>query len=77
MFDRTAHCQRIAAHGGNVTADRYGSSHMKTIARAGWDACVAKHGHGYCVGLAKAKGWQGKRRDSLGVDLALAGVARG
>jgi hypothetical protein len=74
MFDRKAHCQRIAAHGGSVTAQRHGSQHMRAIGKAGAQATIRKHGVGYWKGITKRKGWQGRRRDSLAVDLAAARV---
>lgn len=70
MFDRQEHCRRIGAHGGTVTAERYGRLHMKAIGRAGAQVTIARHGVGYWQGLVKAKGWHGAIRDSLLTDLA-------
>jgi hypothetical protein len=70
MFDRKAHCQRIGAHGGSVTAQRHGSAHMRMIGKAGARATIDRHGVAYFQGLVKRKGWSGRRRESVTTDLA-------
>src|SRR6476620_5739249 len=70
MFDRTAHCQRIGAHGGAVTAARYGTHHMRAIGKAGARATSTRHGVAYFNGLMTRKGWNGRRLDSVITDLA-------
>lgn len=70
MFDRKAHCQRIAAHGGNVTAERYGRFHMSAIGKAGAKVTIEKYGVGFFNGLMDYKGWHGRRLDSVITDLA-------
>lgn len=67
---RAEHCRRIAAHGGTVTAQRYGRFHMSAIGKAGAQVTIARHGVGYWQGLVKAKGWHGARHDALLTDLA-------
>ena len=71
-FDRAAHCQRIGAHGGNVTADRYGAAHMRAIGKAGAQATIARHGVGYFQGIVKAKHWHGREHGSPALGLAIA-----
>ncbi len=70
-FDRAAHCQAIAAGGGQRTVERYGVANVRTIGRTGARATIARHGVGYWQGLVKAKGWAGPRRPDLAADLAL------
>jgi hypothetical protein len=70
MFDRTEHCRRIGAHGGAITASRYGSHHMAAIGKAGAQATIRAHGVAYFQGLMVHRGWQGHRPTSLGADLA-------
>ena len=69
MFDRTAHCQRIGAHGGTVTAQRYGAQHMRAIGRAGAQVTMERHGVAYFQGLMHRRGWRGRRFDSVQLDL--------
>jgi hypothetical protein len=69
-FDRTAHCQRIGAHGGATTAQRHGSAHMRAIGKAGARTTIDRHGVGYFRGLMKRRGWHGRRADDLITDLA-------
>jgi hypothetical protein len=69
-FNRAAHCRRIGAHGGAVTAQRHGPAHYRAIGRAGAQATIRKHGVGYWRELVDAKGWHGRRPVSLAVDLA-------
>jgi hypothetical protein len=68
--DRTAHCQRIGAHGGATTYARHGRHHMAAIGRAGAQATIKAHGTAYFQGLMTRKGWHGRRHASLAVDLA-------
>lgn len=71
MFDRTEHCRRIAAHGGNTTYQRHGVHHMRIIGKAGARATIRKHGVPYFQGMVARKGWTGpKTRPSLTADLA-------
>ena len=70
MFDRTAHCQRIGAHGGATTYARHGAHHMRAIGKAGAQATIKTHGTAYFLGLMQRRGWQGRRGESLAVDLA-------
>lgn len=71
-FDRTAHCQRIGAHGGATTLQRHGTAHYRMIGKAGARATITRHGVAYFAGLVKAKGWAGPRpKASLAQDLAL------
>ncbi len=69
-FDRTEHCRRIAADGGNATLALYGPNYMRQIGRAGARVTIARHGVGYFKGLTRAKGWTGPQRSNLAMDLA-------
>ena len=69
-FNRAEHCRRIGAHGGAVTAQRYGSAHYRAIGTAGAQTTIRKHGVAFFQGIVKAKGWHGRRPVSLAVDLA-------
>ena len=72
-FDRTAHCQRAGASGGNTTVARHGRGHMSRIGRVGAAVCIERHGVGYWRRLVQSKGWSGRRPvASLAVDLAAA-----
>jgi hypothetical protein len=68
-FDRTEHCRRIGAQGGQTTAARHGRWHMSAIGKAGARSTIRTHGVGYWRGLMKHKGYQ-PRRPSLAADLA-------
>jgi hypothetical protein len=71
-FNRAEHCRRIAAHGGSVTAQRYGAAHMRAIGKAGAQATIQKHGVDYFQGIVKRKGWNGRRSSgSPSLDLAV------
>ena len=70
-FDRAAHCQAIAAGGGQRTVALYGTQHMRTIGKAGVRATIARHGVGHWRGIVAAKGWAGPRTPDLAADLAL------
>jgi hypothetical protein len=70
MFDRAEHCRRIAAHGGTVTAQRYGAGHMRAIGKAGAQVTIERHGRAYWLGLVGRRGWSGRRLDSVIDDLA-------
>jgi hypothetical protein len=69
-FDRTAHCQRAGASGGNTTVARHGTAHMSRIGRVGAAATIQKHGVSYFNGLMVRRGWSGRRPVSLRADLA-------
>ena len=71
---RDEHLRRIAPHGGRATADKYPSHHFRAIGKAGAQATIQKHGYGYLAGILKAKGWQGRRQESLVHDLAVGAV---
>ena len=43
MFDRAAHCRRIATLGGRATVARYGHEHMRKIGRLGFEATTRRH----------------------------------
>lgn len=73
-FDRSEHCRRIGAHGGAVTVARHGTRHMSAIGRAGARTTIDRHGTAFFQGVIKAKGWSGRRHESLTVDLAAARV---
>ena len=70
-FDRAAHCQAIAAGGGQRTVELYGVAHMRTIGKVGARATIARHGLATFRGIVAAKGWAGPRRPDLAADLAL------
>ena len=70
-FDIAAHCQAIAAGGGQRTVERYGSQHMRAIGKAGARATIKAHGLDTFKGIVKAKGWAGPRTPDLAADLAL------
>jgi hypothetical protein len=69
-FDRTAHCQRIAAHGGAVTLARHGTAHYRAIGKAGAQTTIQRHGVAFFHGITARKSWHGRRPVSLAVDLA-------
>jgi hypothetical protein len=69
-FNRAEHCRTIAAHGGTVTAQRYGAGHMRAIGKAGAQVTIQRHGVSYFNGLMTRRGWSGRRIDSVIDDLA-------
>lgn len=72
---RADHCRAIGAHGGRVTADRYGRFHMAAIGKAGAQVTIQRHGVAYFQGLMTRKGWEGVRPASCpSFDLALGRV---
>lgn len=70
--ERAKHCRRIGPHGGAVTRDRHGSTHYRMAGKAGYAACVAKHGMARCLGIVRGKGWTPAAKPSLAADLAFA-----
>ena len=70
-FNRAAHCQAIAAGGGQRTVALYGAQHMRAIGNAGARATITRHGLCHWQGIVKQKGWAGPRTPDLAADLAL------
>lgn len=71
---RDEHLRRIAPHGGRATADKYPSHHFRAIGKAGAQATIRRYGYGYLAGILKAKGWRGRRTESLAHDLAAGAI---
>jgi general stress protein YciG len=78
MFDRKAHCQRIASKGGQATVAKHGRGHMAEIGRRGFVATTCRYFLGderLHKGWLKAAGafcyWQGSgltmKRDKDGL----------
>lgn len=69
MFDRAAHCRRIAGSGGAATVAKHGHHWMRAIGKADYAATAKAHGRHRAAAIVAGKGWQPRQPDLLS-DLA-------
>ena len=64
MINRLSRVEQSSPRSGRHAAQTY------SIGKTGPQATIRKHGNAYFQGLMVRKGWSGRRRESLAVDLA-------